>query len=49
MSAKTIFLTGKVGYAIGGIWQNAKKKGIKPSRIEVMEKHLRNEKTVYEL
>ena len=36
-----MFLTGKVGYAIGGIRQSAIKKGIKPDRIEAMEKHLR--------
>ena len=36
-----MFLTGKVGYAIGGILQSAKKKGIKPDRIEAMKKHLR--------
>lgn len=36
-----MFLTGKVGYAIGGIRQSAVKKGIKPDRIEAMEKHLR--------
>ncbi len=36
-----IFLTGKVGYGIGGIRQSAKKIGLAPSRIEAMEKHLR--------
>jgi len=36
-----MFLTGKVGHAIGGIRQSAKKKGLKPNRIEAMEKHLR--------
>ena len=36
-----MFLTGKVGYAIGGIRQSAKKKGLPPARIEAMEKHLR--------
>lgn len=36
-----MFLTGKVGYAIGGIRQSAIKKGIKPDRIEAMEKHLK--------
>jgi|LGVE01.1.fsa_nt_gb hypothetical protein len=36
-----MFLTGKVGYAIGGIRQSAVKKGITPTRIEAMEKHLR--------
>ncbi len=36
-----MFLTGKVGYAIGGIRQSAIKKGLKPDRIEAMEKHLR--------
>ena len=37
----TMFLTGKVGYAIGGIRQSAKKKGLKQSQIDAMEKHLR--------
>lgn len=36
-----MFLTGKVGYAIGGIRQSAKKKGLSQSRIDAMEKHLR--------
>ena len=36
-----MFLTGKVGYAIGGIRQSAIKKGISPARIDAMEKHLR--------
>lgn len=36
-----MFLTGKVGYAIGGIRQSAKKQGLTPARIEAMEKHLR--------
>ena len=36
-----MFLTGKVGYAIGGIRQSAKKHGLPPARIEAMEKHLR--------
>lgn len=36
-----MFLTGKVGYAIGGIRQSAKKNGLASSRIEAMEKHLR--------
>ena len=36
-----MFLTGKVGYAIGGIRQSAKKNGISQSRIDAMEKHLR--------
>jgi hypothetical protein len=36
-----MFLTGKVGYAIGGIRQSAKKQGITSTRIEAMDKHLR--------
>jgi hypothetical protein len=36
-----MFLTGKVGYAIGGIRQSAKKQGLPSARIEAMEKHLR--------
>ena len=36
-----MFLTGKVGYAIGGIRQSAKKNGLSQSRIDAMEKHLR--------
>ena len=31
-----MFLTGKVGYAIGGIRQSAKKQGLSPARIEAM-------------
>ena len=36
-----MFLSGKVGYAIGGIRQSAKKKGMSTIRIANMEKHLR--------
>jgi len=36
-----MFLTGKVGYAIGGIRQSAKKNGIRQSKIDAMEKHLK--------
>lgn len=36
-----MFLTGKVGYAIGGIRQSAKKNGLGQSRIDAIERHLR--------
>ena len=36
-----MFLTGKVGYAIGGIRQSAKKNGLSLSQIDAIEKHLK--------